>query len=170
MFCRFDLFFSILISSLSNISTLWHYENHKWTLLSTVTYCAVLLSIYLAMQQSRECHVSLMATCWQVLKHDRIIKSVPTAWEIHHVCWPKKHLVIRDEYNLQLEIFLIAEILGLGDINPTQAISIPSNPTECCIVVTHWNRRCWSNPIKALVVPLGGCFLALEGHTEPCLA
>lgn len=45
---------------------------------------------------------------------------------------PKMHHVIEDDFNLQLEIFLIAEVPSLGDIKPTQAISIPSNPTERC--------------------------------------
>lgn len=42
-----------------------------------------------------------------------------------------KHLVTGEEYNFKLGIFLIADILGLCDIKPTQAISIPSNPKEC---------------------------------------
>ena len=60
------------------------------------------------------------------------MESVPTAQEIQSVRWRKKHFVIGDECNHQMEIFLIADISGLGDINPTQAASIPSNPTECC--------------------------------------
>lgn len=38
-----------------------------------------------------------------------------------------------DESNLQMEICVIVDILGLGDIKPAQTISIPSNPTE------HWS-------------------------------
>lgn len=40
--------------------------------------------------------------------------------------------IIEDDFNLQMEIFLIADIQSLGDIKPTRAISIPSNPTERC--------------------------------------
>lgn len=43
---------------------------------------------------------------------------------------PKTHHVIEDDFNLQMEIFLIADVQSLADIKPTWAISIPSNPTE----------------------------------------
>lgn len=40
--------------------------------------------------------------------------------------------VTEDDFNLQMELFLIADIQSLADIKPTQANSIPSNPTEHC--------------------------------------
>lgn len=40
--------------------------------------------------------------------------------------------VIEDDFNLQMELILIADIQSMVDIKPMQAISIPSNPTERC--------------------------------------
>lgn len=45
---------------------------------------------------------------------------------------PKTHQVIEDDFNLQMEIFLIVDVESLADIKPIEAISIPSNPTERC--------------------------------------
>lgn len=42
------------------------------------------------------------------------------------------HHVTEDDFNLQLEIFLIADIQRLGDIKPTRTLSIPSNPADRC--------------------------------------
>ena len=103
-----------------------------WTLIQSDLQRSAL--IYLTRQATVQrvlfkSHEQMLAS---LKKHKRITIFVPTVQKIHSVRWRKKHLVIGDEHNLQLEIFLIADILGLGDIKPTQAISIPSNPTECC--------------------------------------
>lgn len=42
------------------------------------------------------------------------------------------HHVIENDFNLQVKIFQIADVQRQADVKPTQAISIPSNPTECC--------------------------------------
>lgn len=47
---------------------------------------------------------------------------------------PKMHHVIEDDFNLQLEIFLIADIQRLGDIKPTRTLSFHQTQQIAAVV------------------------------------